>query len=232
MTRIAKVISDSGICSRRAAEKLIISARVFLNGNLITSPATNVTNDDIIEVDGKKIPRKPHLRVWLYYKPPGLVTTYNDPEGRPTVFANLPNTLPKVVSVGRLDIMSEGLLILTNSGEFARKLELPSNKIKRVYTVQCFGKLEQEKIINVERGITIDGEYFKPESIRLISSKNNNYYFSVVLTEGKNREIRKIFSYLGFQISKLVRIEYGIFKLGTLKPCEVIEVLSIPHDLL
>lgn len=222
--RIAKAISDAGICSRRAAEKLILDARVKVNGAPIKSPALNVSEEDYIELDGKVIPSKPKLRIWLYHKPPGFITSYNDPEGRPTIFDNLPPNMPKVISVGRLDRQSEGLLILTNSGDFARKMELPSSKIKRKYLVKTFGKFDIKEIKKSEKGITIHGEFFHPTSINLVESRGMNSEFEVILTEGKNREIRKIFAYFGLNISKLIRIEYGEYSLGNLKPGSVREV--------
>lgn len=222
--RIAKAISDAGICSRRAAETLILEGRVKMNGEIIASPALNISENDKVEVDGKIIPNKPKLQIWLYHKPPGLITTYNDPQGRPTIFENLPKNMPKVISIGRLDIQSEGLLILTNSGDFARLMELPSSKIKRKYIVKTFGTFDIAKIKTSEKGITIDGELFRPESINLLESKNMNSMFEVVLTEGKNREIRKIFNHFGLAINKLIRTEYGQYKLGNLKSGNVVEV--------
>jgi len=222
--RIAKAISDAGLCSRRAAEKLILEGRVALNGKNVESPAVNVFEHDAVEVDGKIIPHKPHLRIWLYHKPPGLITTYNDPQGRPTIFDNLPKHLPKVISVGRLDLQSEGLLILTNSGDFAREMELPSSKVKRKYLVKTFGRCSIQTIKTSEKGIAIEGEFFSPESINLLESKGMNSIFEVVLTEGKNREIRKIFAHFGLSITKLIRTEYGRYKLGALKSGHVLEI--------
>ncbi len=222
--RIAKAISDAGICSRRAAEKLILDGKVTLNDNVIRSPAINVSENDKIQVNGKVLPDKPKLRIWLYHKPPGLITTYTDPQGRPTIFENLPRHMPKVISVGRLDIQSEGLLILTNSGEFARKMELPSSKIKRKYLVKTFGAFDFLKIKASTNGITIEGEFFHPKAINLVESKGMNSIFEVILTEGRNREIRKIFAYFGLAIHKLIRTEYGDHKLGTLKPGYVLEL--------
>ena len=222
--RIAKAISDAGICSRRAAERLILEGKVKVNDAVIISPALNVEDSDKIEVNGKMLPSKPILRIWLYHKPPGLITTYNDPQGRLTIFENLPKHLPKVISVGRLDLQSEGLLILTNSGDFAREMELPSSKIKRKYRVKTFGIFDLPKIKAAVKGITIDGEFFHPESIELVESKGANSIFEVVLTEGKNREIRKIFGRFGLGIHKLIRTEYGEYKLGSLKMGEVMEV--------
>ncbi len=224
--RIAKAISDAGICSRRAAEKIILEGKVTINNEVITSPAINVHESDKIMVDGKLLPSKPTLRIWLYHKPPGLITTYNDPQGRPTIFENLPKNMPKVISVGRLDLQSEGLLILTNSGDFARKMELPSNKIQRKYLVKTYGTFDLSAIKAATKGITIDGEFFHPENVTLIESKGMNSIFEVVLTEGKNREIRKIFGHFGLGIQKLIRTEYGQYKLGDLKLGHVLEIRS------
>jgi 23S rRNA pseudouridine2605 synthase len=190
--RIAKAISERGICSRRKAEELIQMGKVSVNKEIITSPALNVSEADIIEIDGKIIPQKDKMRIWIYYKPAGLITTHNDPQNRPTIFDALPKNMPRVISVGRLDLQSEGLILLTNSGEFAREMELPSSKIERIYKVRCFGKLAIEKLRQAEKGIEIDGEFFHPKLIRLIESKNNNHWLEITLTEGKNREIRKI----------------------------------------
>lgn len=223
--RIAKAISNAGICSRRAAETMILDGKVSVNGNIISSPALNVSQEDEIYVEGKKLPTStPALRIWLYHKPPGLITTYRDPQGRPTIFDNLPKNMPKVISVGRLDLQSEGLLILTNSGDFARKMELPSSKISRKYLVKTFGKVDLAKIKTAEKGIKISDEFFRPSSINLEESKGMNSVFEVILMEGKNREIRKIFAYFGLNISKLIRTEYGEYKLGNLKPGEVREI--------
>lgn len=224
MVRIAKAIADSGFCSRRNAEKLIEEGRVALNGEVINSPALNVSDSDEIVIDGKKIPKKEKLRIWLYNKPAGLITSHNDPDNRPTIFDNLPSDMPRVISVGRLDLNSEGLLLLTNSGDWARKMELPSSKIKRIYRVRVFGKLGIDKIKKAEKGIEIDGEKFHPQKISLISSSSNNHWLEFILTEGKNREIRKICNYFGLKISKLTRTSYGEYNLGKLKVGQVKEV--------
>lgn len=225
--RIAKAISDAGICSRRAAEKLILEHKVTLNGELVLSPAINVVETDVITVDGDIIPQKPALRVWLYHKPVGLITTYNDPQGRTTIFENLPSNMPKVISIGRLDLQSEGLMILTNSGEFAREMELPSSNVIRKYTVHIFGHYDLGKIKEAEKGIFIETEFFKPTNITLLKSSGINSVFEVTLTEGKNREIRKIFAYFDLKIKKLIRTEYGKYQLGNLKPGQVIEIKPI-----
>lgn len=232
MVRIAKKIADAGICSRRAAEKLILEHQVSINGEAISSPAINVTDQDIIKVNGEILPQQEALRIWLYYKPAGLITSHNDPQNRPTIFENLPKYMPRVISVGRLDLQSEGLIILTNSGEFARKMELPSSKIKRIYKVECFGKINMKNIKNAEKGIEIEGEKFHPEKISLLDSKKNNHILEFVLTEGKNREIRKICSHFGLRIRKLLRASYGKFTLGNLKEGEAKEDINHGLDIL
>lgn len=224
MVRIAKAIADSGVCSRRKAEELIANGKVIVNGQILDSPALNVTDSDEIQVDGKPLAKKEKLRIWLYHKPAGLITTHNDPQGRPTIFDNLPDNMPRVISVGRLDLNSEGLLLLTNSGDWARKMELPSSKIKRIYKVRVFGKLDIDKIKKSEKGIEIDGEKFTPQKISLLSSSGNNHWLEFILTEGKNREIRKICYHFGLKISKLIRIAYGEYSLGKLKEGAVREI--------
>lgn len=219
--RLAKAISDSGYCSRREAEKLITAGRVAVDGELITTPAFNVTTNRIT-IDDKPISAQDSPRLWLYHKPAGLVTTHSDPQGRPTVFQSLPKNLPRVISVGRLDLNSEGLLLLTNSGELARELELPSNKLERVYKVRAHGRVDIKALQSTTRGIKIDGEYYKPSSIELIKAGANSW-FEVKLREGKNREIRKIFSYFGLEVNRLIRLSYGKWKLGDLKVGEVRE---------
>lgn len=226
--RLAKAISDSGYCSRREAEKLIVAGRVSVDGELIITPAFNVTTN-LIAIDGKPISVQDLPRLWLYHKPAGLVTTHSDPQGRPTVFQNLPKNLPRVISVGRLDLNSEGLLLLTNSGELAREMELPSSKLERVYKVRAHGRVDIKALQSTVRGIKIDGEYYKPSSIELIKGSANSW-FEVRLCEGKNREIRKIFSYFGLEVNRLIRLSYGKWKLGDLKVGEVKEVTPAIED--
>lgn len=220
--RLAKFISDSGLCSRRDAEKLIIEGKVSVDNFIVSSPAINVSSDNQIRVEGKLINKKSHDRLWIYYKPTGLITTHKDPFARDTVFEKLIN-FPRVISIGRLDLNSEGLLLLTNSGDIAHKLELPSNKFKRVYHVRAYG--DPKKLLSSNHNILkIKGIYYKPESIKLLKKKSKNAWFEVVLTEGKNREIRKIFEYFNLQVNKLIRIQYGNFTLGKLKPGEYEEI--------
>ncbi len=222
--RLAKAMSDAGYCSRREAEKLILSGSVAVDGITIDTPAFNVTEENSITINGVTLASQDQPRLWLYHKPAGLVTTHHDPQDRPTVFQNLPKNLPRVISVGRLDLNSEGLLLLTNSGELARTLELPTSGLVRIYKVRAHGKINIKALENTTRGIKIDGEYYKPTSIKLISANGSNNWFEVKLTEGKNREIRKIFSHFGLEVNRLIRLSYGKWSLGNLKVSEVREV--------
>jgi 23S rRNA pseudouridine2605 synthase len=219
--RIAKFIASSGVCSRREAEALITSLKVKVDGEIISSPALNVSSDNVIEVNGQIIKKAAEKRLWLYYKPVGLITTHSDPENRPTVFEQLPE-LPRVISVGRLDLNSEGLLLLTNSGEIASNMESPKNKFERVYLVRVYGDITRIK--SIPKVITIDGVRYSPKSIKLTSQGRVNSWFEVVLTEGKNREIRRIFEHFGLQVNRLIRTSYGPYHLGNLKPGQYKEV--------
>ena len=224
--RIAKIIAHAGLCSRRDAEKWIEQGRVMVNNHLITTPATLVDETDTIAVDGKIIQTKQTPRLWCYHKPVGLVTTHKDPAGRPTVFDNLPKNLLRVISVGRLDLNSEGLLLLTNDGELARSLELPSRGWKRKYRVRIHGKITPEIISKLKKGITIEGIRYAPTIVEIEpnQSQGTNQWILVTLTEGKNREIRKIMAHFGFKVSRLIRIAYGPFQLGNLPTGEVREI--------
>lgn len=215
--RIAKRIAASGICSRRDAERLIDEGRVKLNGQTVTKPATLVGNDDAIKVDGKLLkPTATLPRVWLYHKPKGLLTTHRDPGGRPTVFEYLPAHLPRVISVGRLDLNTEGLLLLTTSGELSRAMELPTNAMERTYRVRVDGMMSNGAVDLLERGVTIDGVRYKPAGIS--RDRNNpssrNQWLTITLAEGKNREIRKLCEYVDLRVSRLIRTAYGPFSLG------------------
>jgi len=216
MQRLAKVISNAGVCSRRDAEKLIIEGQVKVDGITILSPAINVEISNQIEVSGTLINQSQKPRLWIYYKPVGLITTHKDPLSRKTVFEDLTG-LPRVVSIGRLDLNSEGLLLLTNSGDLARQFELPSSRLKRVYHVRAYGNpdiLLKSDYKNLE----IDGIFYNPESIKLLKQNKTNAWFEVVLFEGKNREIRRIFEYFGLKVNKLIRVQYGSFTISNLKP--------------
>jgi 23S rRNA pseudouridine2605 synthase len=220
--RIAKFIANNGICSRREAEKLIEQGVVSIDGNIINSPVVNITESNVIVVNGKKLDHATNPRLWIYYKPVGLITTHMDPQGRTTIFETLQEKLPRVVSVGRLDINSEGLLLLTNSGDLSRYYESPANKIERIYKARVFGRAKELDFKN--QAIVIDGIKYHPKSIKLINKVAANSWYEVILTEGKNREIRKIFEHFGFEVSRLIRTNFGSYSLGDLKPGEFREV--------
>ncbi|MBN9542289.1 MAG: rRNA pseudouridine synthase [Alphaproteobacteria bacterium] len=224
LERIAKVIAANGICSRRDAEKLIEEKKVYCNGTLVEHPSLKVSSNDKIFVDGKFVEPRKDDGIWIYYKPRGVVTTHKDPEGRPTVFELLPKNLPRVISVGRLDINSEGLLILTNNPAIAEYFESPKNAITRTYKVRVFGKFNDDKFHKIEKGITIDNFKYKPISYELISLTPNNTWVRLKLREGKNREIRNIMEHFGLKVARLIREEYGQFSLGDLKPGKLYKV--------
>ena len=222
--RIAKVLARAGIASRREAERIIEAGRVTVNGKQITSPALNVTEADAILVDGKEIAEPEAPRLWLYHKPAGLVTTAKDEKGRPTVFDNLPEGLPRVMSVGRLDLTSEGLLLLTNDGGVKRKLELPTTGWLRRYRVRVKGTPKDEDLEPLRKGLTIEGEAFRPMDVQLDRQQGGNAWLTIGLREGKNREIRRAAEAIGLTVNRLIRVSYGPFQLRDLKPGEVEEV--------
>lgn len=224
MERIAKFIARSGVCSRRDAEKLIEQKRVTVNGETIESPAFNVSGEEKILIDGEKLPQIENDRLWLFYKPTGLVTTHKDPQGRPTVFEKLPNGMPRVVSIGRLDLNSEGLMLLTNSGELARRLEMPSNGWSRRYRVKVHGRVNEKKLAELENGIEIEGVKYGTIKAVVDSKSGTNAWLTVTLKEGKNREIRKVMKHLELDVPRLIRLSYGPFQLGAMKELEVKEV--------
>jgi 23S rRNA pseudouridine2605 synthase len=225
--RIAKVIARAGLCSRRDAERWILDGRVSVNGQILTTPAFTVTPDDKIVVDGKPLPAVEAPRLFLYHKPPGLVTSARDEKNRATVFDSLPPGLPRVISVGRLDLNSEGLLLLTNDGGLARFLELPANSWKRRYRVRVHGTVKRAALLQLVQGVTVEGLHYGPiEAVMEQAQRNSNVWLVVTLKEGKNREIRKVMSHLGLQVSRLIRTAYGPFQLGDLPAGAAKEVPS------
>ncbi|WP_223423014.1 pseudouridine synthase [Tateyamaria pelophila] len=222
--RIAKVLARAGLASRRGAEDIIAAGRVFVNGKRIDSPALNVTDDDRIIVDGKPLAEPEPERLWLYHKPIGLVTTDRDEKDRKTIYETLPEDMPRVMSVGRLDINSEGLLLLTNDGGIKRKLELPSTGWMRRYRVRINGRPTDAMLEPLRKGITVDGDRFQPMQITLDRQQGANAWLTVGLREGKNREIRRAMESIGLVVNRLIRISYGPFQLGDLKPGAVEEI--------
>ncbi|WP_114911252.1 pseudouridine synthase [Acidibrevibacterium fodinaquatile] len=222
--RIAKFLARAGVSSRRDAEAMIAAGRVALNGQAVSHPATFVAADDIVLVDGKPVATPARTRLWRYHKPSGLVTTHRDPEGRPTVFEKLPSALPRVISVGRLDLTSEGLLLLTNDGALARLLELPATGWIRRYRVRVHGAVDPARLAALARGATIAGVRYGPIEAGLDSRKGENAWLSVALREGRNREIRKVMASLDLVVTRLIRISYGPFQLGLLPRGAVEEI--------
>ncbi|MQB44020.1 pseudouridine synthase [Rhizobium sp. ICMP 5592] len=222
--RISKVMARAGVASRRDIERMILDGRVRLNGVLLDSPVVNVTLADKIEVDGMPIRGIERTRLWLYHKPAGLVTTNADPEGRPTVFDNLPEELPRVMSIGRLDINTEGLLLLTNDGGLARVLELPTTGWLRRYRVRAHGEIDQEALDKLKEGIAVDGVLYGSIEATLDRTQGSNVWITMGLREGKNREIKNVLGALGLEVNRLIRISYGPFQLGDLPEGRVLEV--------
>lgn len=224
--RIAKVIARAGFCSRRDAEKWIADGRISVNGKTITSPALNIIPSDRVIVDGKPLSKESSktVRLFRYYKPTGLVTTHKDEKGRPTVFENLPEDLPRVISVGRLDLNSEGLLLLSNDGDLSRHLEMPSTGWTRRYRVRAYGRIEQATLDRLAHGITIEDVRYGPIKAVIDQTQGDNTWMTVSLTEGKNREIRRVMAHLDLQVNRLIRLSYGPFQLGNLKKGHVEEI--------
>jgi 23S rRNA pseudouridine2605 synthase len=214
--RIAKVLARAGLCSRRDAERWIAEGRVAVDGTVLTSPAINVTGANDIRVDGMPLPETQRARLWRYHKPSGLVTTHRDEKGRATVFAALPKELPRLISIGRLDLNSEGLLLLTNDGALARRLELPATGWLRRYKVRVHGIVEPARLAMLEKGVTIDGVAYGPIRAQLERQQGSNAWIAMSLREGKNREVRKVLEHLGYGVTRLIRLSYGPFQLGHL----------------
>jgi len=222
--RIAKVMARAGLCSRRDAELWIGEGRVAVNGKVLSSPALNVTSEDRITVDGKPLAQRERTRLFLFNKPRGLVTTDKDPEGRPTIFEALPETMPRVISIGRLDINTEGLLLLTNDGGLARVLELPTTGWLRRYRVRAFGETDQSVLDKLAHGVTIDGVDYRGIEARMDRAQGDNVWITMGLREGKNREIKRVLEHLGLQVNRLIRISYGPFQLAELGEGAIEEV--------
>ncbi|MFD2261737.1 pseudouridine synthase [Lacibacterium aquatile] len=222
--RIAKRIARAGICSRRNAEKWILDGRISVDGQKLTSAAFLVTDKSVITVDGKPLPVTEPTRLWRYHKRSGLVTSHKDEKGRETLFDKLPADMPRVVSVGRLDLASEGLILLTNDGELARKLELPSNAWTRRYRVRVHGSPDPGQIEQLAKGITVEGIKYGPIIATIDRLQGSNSWLTVALNEGKNREIRRVMEHLGLPVNRLIRVAYGPFQLGYLAEGQVEEV--------
>jgi 23S rRNA pseudouridine2605 synthase len=222
--RIAKRLARAGLCSRRDAERWIAEGRVAVDGKVLASPALTVSEASDIRVDGKPLPAAEPARLWRYHKPAGLVTTHRDEQGRATVFDRLPPDLPRVVSVGRLDLASEGLLLLTNDGELSRALELPARGWLRRYRVRVHGAVDAARLAALEAGVTVDRMSYGPIRAVLDREQGSNAWLTISLHEGKNREIRRVMEHLGLRVSRLIRIAYGPFQLGDLPRGAVEEV--------
>ena len=222
--RIAKVIARAGLASRREAEAWIAAGRIAVNGTTIASPAIDVTGSDRITVDGEPLPARQRTRLFLYHKRRGLMTTHADPQGRPTIFQNLPRDLPRLISVGRLDFNTEGLLLLTNDGTLARVLELPATAWLRRYRVRAHGSVTQDRLDGLRRGVVIDDIHYGPIEAALDRVQGSNVWLTLGIREGKNREIRNVLGHLGLGVTRLIRISFGPFQLGELGEGEVEEV--------
>lgn len=222
--RIAKLMARAGLCSRRDAERWIAEGRVQVDGKFIDTPALVIDDPTRVTVDGKALPGKSTARLWRYHKPPGLVTTHKDEEGRPTVFDALPGDMPRVISVGRLDLNSEGLLLLTNDGGLAREMELPTTGWVRTYRVRVFGHVTQEILDTVKDGCTVEGIHYGAVDAKIEKKTGRNAWLIVSLSEGKNREIRQVMRHLELHVNRLIRTAYGPFRLGDLERGEVREI--------
>lgn len=222
--RIAKWLARAGVASRRDAERLIADGLVRLNGAAVVHPATFVTAADVVQVRGQVVDAPDRTRLWRYHKPEGLVTTHRDPEGRKTVFEALPKDLPRVVSVGRLDLNSEGLLLLTNDGALTRRLELPSQGWIRRYRVRAWGVVDDRMLASLAGGLTVEGVRYGRIEAAIEVRRGDNSWLSVALTEGRNREVRRVMAHLGLQVNRLIRVSYGPFQLGHLPAGDVDEV--------
>ena len=222
--RIAKKLSRAGVCSRREAERWIAEGRIKVNNVILSTPATNVSEKDKILVDNIPLPKPSLTKIWRFHKPKGCLVTENDPKGRKTIFQILPKSLPRVISVGRLDYDSEGLLLLTNDGAISRKLELPSTGWLRKYKVRVHGIVDKSALLKIKDGIKLDNFKTGPIEASLEIQKGTNAWILIGIREGKNREIRRIMDHLGYPVNRLIRLSYGPFQLGNLKSGEVLEI--------
>jgi 23S rRNA pseudouridine2605 synthase len=222
--RIAKFLARAGVASRRDAERLLAEGKVVVNNVRVDHPATFVSPGDIVVVDGTVVDAPQRARLWRYHKPDGVMTTHKDPQGRPTVFEKMPAGLPRVISVGRLDLNSEGLLLLTNDGALARQLELPANGWLRRYRVRVHGEVEPAALASLARGLTLEGVRYAPIEAGLDSKRGSNAWLTVSLHEGRNREIRRVMAHLNLAVTRLIRVAYGPFQLGNLARGEIAEV--------
>jgi 23S rRNA pseudouridine2605 synthase len=222
--RVAKLLARAGLCSRRDAERWIAAGRVSVDGQVLTTPAVTVTAASDVRVDGVPLASPERPRLWRYHKPAGLVTTHRDEKGRPTVFDALPKELPRVISVGRLDLNSEGLLLLTNDGALARRLELPATGWLRRYKVRVHGEVDPDRLAALDKGITLDGVAYGPIRASLERRQGSNAWIALALREGKNREVRRVLEHLGLPVTRLIRLSFGPFQLGNLGRGEIDEV--------
>jgi 23S rRNA pseudouridine2605 synthase len=222
--RVAKRIARAGVCSRRDAERWIESGRVAVDGTVLTSPAVTVSAANVVTVDGVALPEAQAARLFRYHKPAGLLTTAHDPKGRPTIYDRLPEGLPRLMPIGRLDLTSEGLLLLTNDGGLKRRLELPATGWQRRYRVRVHGKVEEARLAGLARGIRVDGFDYGPIEAEIDRVQGSNVWLKVALREGKNREIRKIMEHFGWPVTRLIRLSFGPFQLGGLAQGVVEEI--------
>jgi 23S rRNA pseudouridine2605 synthase len=222
--RIAKLLARAGVASRRDIERMITDGRIAIDGEKVTTPATLLENLSGVTVDGKPVRPPAAARLWRFYKPPSTLTAARDPKGRPTIYDRLPAGLPRVMPVGRLDFMTEGLLLLTNDGELKRQLELPKTGVVRRYRARAFGDVTQEQLEDLSEGIEIEGIRYGSIDANLERRTGRNCWIEMALTEGKNREVRRVLAYLGLQVSRLIRTDYGPFTLDDLEPGQVGEV--------
>jgi 23S rRNA pseudouridine2605 synthase len=224
--RIAKILARAGIASRREIERMIVEGRIAIAGVPVESPATLLTSLRDVTVDGKPVAAPEPTRLFLYHKPVGLLTTERDPKGRPTIYDRLPKELPRVMPVGRLDLSTEGLLLLTTDGEFKRQLELPASEVERTYRARAYGNIKQEQLEDLIEGIEIEGVKYGSIDANLERRTGANTWIEMKLKEGKNREVRRVLEHLGLKVSRLIRTAYGPFVLGDLAPGEVGEILQ------